>query len=222
MAWDFARLKKWVFEMAKFEKPDTIKPIIEDIKRCERCRALEGVGDIPVPPRGNSNALCMLVGEGPGEQEEKQQKPFVGSAGKYLEKTLEHLGYDMERDFYITNVVKHRSYQLYPSGKKKNKPPTTTQIDTEREFLEQEIAAVKPKLIITLGAKASQWFLGKDFKLTEDHGKFYNWHGIPVLPTYHPAAVLRAYAISGENERRRDFENDLQKIREIIRPAAAA
>ncbi|MDI6716685.1 MAG: uracil-DNA glycosylase [Actinomycetota bacterium] len=208
--------------MAKNKKWDEIKSVFEDIKNCEQCRSLPDVGDIPVFPRGNPDAMVMLVGEGPGEQEEKQQKPFVGAAGKLLEENLKGLGFDVERDFYITNVVKYRSYQLLPSGRKKNKPPTVRQINVERNFLEREISIVKPKLIVTLGAKASQWFLGKDFKLTQDHGKFFSWYGITILPTYHPAAVLRAYAISGGEERLHDFKNDLRKIQDVIRPSMAA
>lgn len=208
--------------MPQSEKLYAIKKILENIAKCERCRSLAGVGDIPVFPRGNPNARCMLIGEGPGEQEENQQKPFVGSAGKLLENTLQTLGYDMEEDFYITNVVKYRSFKLLASGKKENKPPSIKQINNEREFLEREIAAIKPKLIVTLGSKASRWFLGKDFKLAQNHGKFFSWNGIYILPTYHPAAILRAYAAGGQNERKRDFESDLKKIREIVKPAAAA
>lgn len=207
--------------MSKPDKAAELNSIIDDIERCEVCRSLSGVGHIPVPPRGNVDAACMLVGEGPGEQEEKQQKPFVGAAGRLLESTLRDIGFDVEHDFYITNVVKHRSFQPLPSGKVKNKPPTVRQIEVEREFLEREITVVKPELIVALGAKAAQWFLGKDFKLTQEHGKFFNWHGFIVLPTYHPAAILRAYA-AGSEERKREFKHDLRKIREILKPGAAA
>jgi len=202
--------------MAEINKSVVLQRIIEDIKKCEQCRTLTGVGDRPVFPRGNPNARCMLVGEGPGEKEEQMQKPFVGTAGRLLEHTLTNLGFDVNRDFYITNVVKHRSYKPLPSGKKENKPPTVKQINIEHEFLDRETALVKPKLIVTLGAKAGQWFLGKDFKLTENHGKFYNWHGIEILPTFHPAAVLRSYAAGDEGERQHEFEHDLRKIRDII------
>ncbi|HZD59010.1 MAG TPA: uracil-DNA glycosylase [Anaerolineae bacterium] len=208
--------------MAKIDKSQVLREINEDIAGCDRCRALPGVGDIPVFPRGNTDALAMLVGEGPGEQEERQQKPFVGSAGRLLEETLKGFGFNVERDFYITNVVKYRSFTLRPPGRKVNKPPTVKQMNTEREFLEREIAMVKPKLIVALGAKASQWFLGKDFKLTQERGEFYNWHGITILPTYHPAAILRARAIGDGEERIRDFKQDLQKIKEIIKPSIAA
>lgn len=207
--------------MPKNEKEEAIKNIIEDIASCKPCKELPDVGNIPVFPRGNPLAAGMLVGEGPGEQEERQQKPFVGAAGKLLTETLTKMGYDVNRDFYITNIVKYRSYKALPGGRKKNKPPTIKQINTERDFLEREIAAVKPKLITTLGAKASQWFLGKDFKLTEERGKFYNWHGITILPTFHPAAVIRAKAV-GEEERIREFRDDLGKIREVIKPSIAA
>lgn len=208
--------------MPEVEKSSAIENIVEDITACERCRGLSGVGNMPVFPRGNPHAHIMLVGEGPGEQEEKQRRPFVGSAGKLLEETLKDLGFDIENDLYITNIVKYRSYKPLPSGKKKNKPPTVKQINNEREFLEREIAVVKPKLIVALGAKSSRWFLGKDFKLTEERGKFYNWHGITILPTYHPAAILRAYAAGAGEDRMSDFKNDLRRIKEIIGPEVAA
>ncbi len=207
--------------MSKNEKEEAIKNIIEDIAGCKPCRELPDVGNIPVFPRGNPLAAAMLVGEGPGEQEERQQKPFVGAAGKLLTETLTNMGYDVNRDFYITNIVKYRSYKALPGSRKKNKPPTIRQINVEHDFLEREIAAVKPKLITALGAKASQWFLGKDFKLTKERGKFYNWHGITILPTFHPAAVIRAKAV-GEEERIREFRDDLGKIREVIKPSIAA
>jgi len=207
--------------MTKVNKSEVFKKISEDISACEQCRALDGVGDTPVFPRGNLDAICMLVGEGPGEQEERRQKPFVGAAGRLLEDTLKGLGFNTERDFYITNIVKYRSFKMLPSGEKANKPPTVKQANIEREFLEREIAAMKPRLIVALGAKASQWFLGKEFKLTRDHGKFYNWHGINVLPTYHPAAVLRARAI-GDGQMMQEFKEDLRKIKEVVKPGIAA
>lgn len=207
--------------MYRNEKENAIKKIIKDIADCKPCRELPDVGDIPVFPRGNPSAACMFVGEGPGEQEERQQKPFVGTAGKLLTETLAGMGYDVNRDFYITNVVKYRSYKALPDGRKKNKPPTVKQINSERDFLKREIAVVKPKLIVALGAKASQWFLGKDFKLTEERGRLYTWHGISILPTFHPAAVIRAMAAGGE-ERMREFKDDLEKIRDIIKPGMAA
>ncbi|MCL6472026.1 MAG: uracil-DNA glycosylase [Firmicutes bacterium] len=208
--------------MSELDKSEVIKKIEEDIANCRQCRELPDVGNTPVFPRGNPDANCMLVGEGPGEQEEKQQKPFVGRAGKLLEDVLRDLGFEVDQDFYITNVVKYRSCKKIPGGKRSNKPPSARQINLEREFLEREIAVVKPKLIVALGAKASQWFLGKDFKLTQDHGKFFNWHGIAVLPTFHPAAILRAFMVSEGEERMQEFREDLQKIRDIIKPAAAA
>ncbi|HEY3374417.1 MAG TPA: uracil-DNA glycosylase [Candidatus Aquicultor sp.] len=208
--------------MAKPSDNKAIRDVIADIEACANCRDLAGVSDVPVFPRGNPNAPGVIVGEGPGEQEEREQQPFVGASGRLLQSTLEGLGFDVARDFYITNVVKHRAFEPLPSGKRKNKPPTVKQINAERQFLERELEAVHPKLIVTLGAKASRWFLGKDFKLTQDHGKFYRWHAIPVLPTFHPAAVLRAYSIGGGEGRLQEFARDLAKIREIIQPGKAA
>jgi DNA polymerase len=208
--------------MAHPDHDPTIPDIITDIETCASCRELPGVGGTPVFPRGNPKATVMIVGEGPGEQEEKEQRPFVGASGRLLDSTLGRLGFDVNHDFYITNVVKHRAFELLSNGKKKNKAPTLGQINVERHILEHEIALVHPRLIVALGAKASQWFLGKEFKLTQDHGKLYDWHGITVLPTYHPAAVLRAYGSDNSDVRRQEFERDLTKIKEIIHPGKAA
>lgn len=199
-----------------------IKAIAKDIESCDACSLLPGVSDIPVFPRGNVHARCMLVGEGPGEQEELQRKPFVGASGALLESVLKSFGFNPDADFYITNVVKHRAFELLANGKKKNKPPSARHIETEREFLVREIKAIKPKLIVALGAKAAQWFLGKGFKLTQEHGKLFTWQDITVLPTYHPSAILRARMVGAGDERRREFERDLSKIAEIIAPSNAA
>lgn len=203
------------------QKSRLIEEINREISNCARCKSGPGTGTTPVFPRGNPDASCMLIGEGPGEQEELEQRPFVGAAGKLLEKTLLELGYEVERDFYITNIVKYRSFKDLTGGKRANKPPTVAQITAGRDILEREISIVSPKLVVALGAKASQWFLGKDFRLTQDRGKFYDWRGLIVLPTYHPAAILRAYTGEGR-DRLENFRADLEKIKEIVRPGKAA
>ncbi|MBI4734049.1 MAG: hypothetical protein HY779_04440, partial [Rubrobacteridae bacterium] len=95
------------------------------------------------------------------------------------------------------------------------------QTNIEKRFVEREIDIIKPKLIVTLGAKSSQWFLGKDFKLTKDRGNLYKWNGITILPTFHPAAVLRALGFDDET-RKNDFRNDLKKIRGLLAESQAA
>jgi DNA polymerase len=133
----------------------------------------------------------MLVGEGPGEQE---KKPFTGTAGDFLRKILVEIGFsDLEQNFFVTNIVRHRAYKLNSKGHKRNRPPSVQQITACRHFLIKEIEIVQPKLIITLGATAAKWFLGRNFKLTKNRGKVFLWRGIPVLPTFHPSAVRRGF-----------------------------
>lgn len=198
-----------------------LEEIYEDVAECARCQGIPGVGTVPVSWRGSPDAACMLVGEGPGEQEEREGRPFVGAAGKLLDTTLSELGYDVKHGFYVTNIVKYRAFKVLPDGSKTNKPPTAKQTAAEREFLEREIAVVAPALIVALGAHAGRWFLGKDFKLTRDRGELYDWRDITVLPTYHPAAILRAYPGDGR-DKLEDFRADLAKIETIVRPGRAA
>ncbi len=195
------------------DKEKIIEEIGSEVETCAECKTREG--DRLVLGRGNPNSRLLIVGEGPGEQEERQGRPFVGAAGHLLDRTLGELGLDAEKDFYVTNVVFYRSYRLVDS-KKQNKPPTSGQIEACRPFLERLIGAINPFLIIALGAKSAQWFLGADFKLTEGRGGVYEWRSIKVLPTYHPAAVLRAFG-TGAEERRRRFAEDLAKAASIVR-----
>jgi DNA polymerase len=197
------------------DKAEAIKGIYKQIESDDKTQSLSGVGKTIVYPGGNPYAGLMLIGEGPGTQEELKQHPFVGRAGMFLKETLENLGFNMEQDFYITNVVKHRAFKITESGEKTNKPPTAQQINVERKYLLQEIEVIMPGLAVALGAIASQWFFGKGFSLTKSHGTFLSWHEINILPTFHPSAVLRALGTQNGKERRSEFINDLKHIREL-------
>jgi DNA polymerase len=197
------------------DKAEAIKGIYKQIELEDKAQSLDGVGMTIVYPGGNPYADLMLIGEGPGAQEEIKQHPFVGRAGLFLKDSLQGLGFDMERDFYITNVVKHRAFKVTESGEKTNKPPTAKQINVERKYLTQEIEVIMPRLAVALGAIASQWFFGKSFGLTESHGTLLSWHEIKVLPTFHPSAILRALGTKSGKERRSEFIDDLKHIREL-------
>lgn len=197
------------------DKAQAIRDIYLEIELDDKERSMDGVGKTIVYPGGNPFAKLMLIGEGPGAQEEIKQHPFVGRAGLFLKEALQNLGFDMEQDFYITNVVKHRPFKITESGEKKNKPPTARQIAAERKYLIQEIEVIMPRLAVALGAIASQWFFGKNFSLTKSHGMLLSWHEIKILPTYHPSAVLRSLGTEYGKERRSEFVNDLKHIREI-------
>jgi len=131
-----------------------------------------------------------MVGEQPGNDEDLQGRPFVGPAGKILDKALRAAGIDRE-DVYVTNAVKHFKWE--PRGKRRiHKKPTGIQIAACRPWLDEEIKAVRPKVIVCLGATAAQALLGRNFKVTQDRGKVISTGAIPIIATVHPSSILRA------------------------------
>jgi DNA polymerase len=135
-----------------------------------------------VPGEGNPKAKVMFVGEAPGAQEDAQGRPFVGAAGKLLDRLLAEAGLRRE-DVYITNVVKHR-----PPG---NRPPRRSEVKAELPDLEREIEAVDPDLIVPLGRHALD-ALAPGHKITQEHGTVIEVDGRRLYPTFHPAAGLRS------------------------------
>jgi len=136
----------------------------------------------------------MLVGETPGDVEDKQGKPFVGPAGRLLDRAMLDSGINREQ-VYLTNAVKH--FKFEQSGKRRlHKPPNRTEIVACRTWLEEELAVVRPAVVVSLGATAGSAFLGSSFRVADHRGKpeqinVGRWHGV-LLSTIHPSAVLRA------------------------------
>ena len=140
---------------------------------------------------GKINAEILLIGEAPGGEEEKQGVPFVGSAGKNLDKFLEAI--NIERDnIYITNVVKLRPFKLSPKTNKPiNRPPNKQEIDFFKEYLYREIDAVKPKIIVTLGNTALRAVMKNNKVVIGDyHGKIKEIFDLKIFPLYHPASII--------------------------------
>jgi len=151
----------------------------------------------------------MLVGEQPGDQEDLNGRPFVGPAGRLLDKALVDAGIDRGR-VYVTNVVKHFKWE--PRGKRRiHKKPNQIEMTACRPWLDTEIALVKPAVIVCLGATAAQALLGKGFKVSTERGRFVgSQDGAAVLATVHPSSLLR---LPDEPTRRREmkrFVRDLQ------------
>jgi DNA polymerase len=140
---------------------------------------------------GSAHAIVMLVGETPGDQEDLAGRPFVGPAGKLLDRCLEAAGIDRRRA-YVTNVVKH--FKWVPRGKKRlHAKPGSMEIRACRPWLEAEIAQVRPQVLVCLGATAAQALLGAGFRVTVDRGRRIESPLAPfVLATIHPSALLRA------------------------------
>jgi len=157
---------------------EDISKIIGDCKRCKLCKERKNI----VFGVGNPDADLMFIGEGPGRDEDIQGIPFVGRAGQLLTKIIGAMGCKRE-DVYIANIVKCR-----PPN---NRNPEPDEVGTCIPFLIRQAEIIKPKVIVCLGSVAMQNLLGTEAKISKIRGKFQEWQGIPVMPTYHPAFLLR-------------------------------
>ncbi len=151
---------------------------------------------------GNENAEIMLIGEGPGEQEDLQGVPFVGRAGKLLDDMLEMIDLDRSK-VYIVNIVKCRP--------PKNRDPETNEKDACRHWLNEQIDLVDPRIIICLGRISATALISEDFRITRDHGKWFDIDGRRFTAIYHPSALLR------DVTKRPETFADLRSIRAEIR-----
>lgn len=160
---------------------------------------------------GLARAQVMLVGEQPGDQEDRRGKPFVGPAGRELDRALEEAGIDREK-VYVTNVVKH--FKFAPRGKRRiHKKPNAGEIAACRPWLEAEVAVVKPALIVALGATAAQALLGRGFRVTRQRGEFFPSElGPEITATVHPSAVIRVAEEEERREQHRLFVRDLARV----------
>src|SRR5437867_9490779 len=187
------------------------------------CRACElwKTGTQTVFGEGGPKARVMFVGEQPGDQEDIQGRPFVGPAGKILDKALEAAGID-RKQVYVTNAVKHFKWE--PRGKRRiHKKPNSLEITACKPWLEAEIEVLKPDVIVCLGATAAQSLLGKDFKVSTQRGIFIESPLAPyVMATVHPSSLLRA---PDDETRRREtqrFTEDLKRVHEALGKRKAA
>jgi uracil-DNA glycosylase family protein len=161
-------------------------------------------------------ADVMLVGEQPGDQEDRQGHPFVGPAGKLLDAGLEQAGIDRKR-VYVTNSVKHFKFVVIERGRRLHKKPSAGEIRACNPWLQEEIRVVKPRVIVALGATAAQALLGKQFRVTQQRGRpLPSEFAEAVVATVHPSAVLRAPDDARE-EARRDFFADLQAVAQYLK-----
>ena len=167
----------------------SLKQLREDARGCRDC-PLWANATQTVFGAGDPHARVMLVGEQPGDEEDKKGLPFVGPAGRLLDRALEAAGVDRE-DLYVTNAVKHFKWQL--RGKRRlHKTPAQREVDACHQWLEREVAAVNPHVIVALGATAARAVIGKDFKVSVQRGPFVESALAPhVFATLHPSALLR-------------------------------
>jgi DNA polymerase len=168
---------------------------------------------------GPSNARVMLVGEQPGDAEDLAGHPFIGPAGKLLDRALEEAGIDRSV-VYVTNVVKHFKWE--PRGKRRiHAKPNAAEVGACRPWLETEIALVRPRVLVCLGATAAQALLGRAFKVTRMRGQFVESPLAPrVTATVHPSSILRAPDEDARRQEMRQFVADLKNVARELPPAS--
>jgi uracil-DNA glycosylase family protein len=164
----------------------------------------------------------MLVGEQPGDQEDRQGHPFVGPAGRLLDDALREVGIDRS-DVYVTNVVKHFKWVATQRGKRRiHKKPRHSEIEACRPWLDAELQVVRPQVLVCLGASAAQALLGREFRVTRDRGTLVPSDLAPyVIATTHPSSILRAPDNAERQRQRQDFVRDLKKVADLVLRKAA-
>ena len=162
---------------------------------------------------GNPKATIMLVGEQPGDQEDRVGRPFVGPAGKLLDEALAEAGIDRAQ-VYVTNVVKHFKWTPAERGKRRiHKKPRYSEIQACRPWLAAELSIVRPRVLVCLGATAAQSLLGKEFSVTRQHGKLVASELAPfTIATVHPSSILRAPDAESRRQQMRAFVDDLKQV----------
>lgn len=185
--------------------------LLEELKlivtKCNQCQLRQGCQQI-VFGEGNPQAQIMLIGEGPGQEEDKLGRPFVGKAGQLLDKILEACGFDRFTHTYIANIVKCRPPQ--------NRVPLPEERTICLPHLVKQIEIINPQIIVLLGATALQGLIDPGAKITKCRGSWQLWRNVWVMPTYHPAALLRNPRL--KQPAWEDFKKVVQKYRETGNP----
>jgi uracil-DNA glycosylase len=195
------------------ERP-TLTKLKEAAAGCKACPLWE-TGTQTVFGEGLTKAEIVLVGEQPGDQEDLAGQPFVGPAGRLLDKALEEAGIDRKLA-YVTNVVKHFKWQ--PRGKRRiHQKPNAAEIAACRPWLDAELALLKPKVLVCLGATAAQALLGRQFRVSKDRGVPVESDLAPVvMATVHPSSVLRS---DDREQEMAMFVEDLRRVAKVLRAA---
>jgi DNA polymerase len=179
----------------------------DEVGSCNRC-GLHEHRSRAVFGTGNPYAELMVIGEGPGEEEDKQGLPFVGKSGQLLDKILGAAGFSREENVFIANIVKCRPPE--------NRDPTPDERTTCLPFLLLQIELIQPSIIILLGGTALKGLIDPDGKITQVRGKWMKWHQFHVMPTYHPSALLRNPDL--KKDVWADMKLVMQKYRELVDP----
>jgi DNA polymerase len=197
-----------------------LKSLREAVQHCKGCDLYKNATQA-VFGEGPRSASLILMGEVPGDEEDKQGHPFVGPAGRLLDDVLDEAGIPRD-EVFVTNAVKH--FRWEPRGKRRlHKKPSWRQIEACRPWLHAEILVVKPHGIVCLGATAAQTMLGRDFRITRHRGEFFKSDDAAwLMATYHPSAVLRAPEKMDRDRMRAEFVEDLHHAVEKLETPIAA
>jgi DNA polymerase len=205
------------FVPAKLDLP-VLRAAVQKCRGCELyCHATQAVFG-----EGSGTATVLFIGEQPGDQEDRAGKPFVGPSGKMLNQALEQVGIDRDQ-VYVTNAVKH--FKFEPHGNRRlHAKPTAREVAACRPWLEAEIAAVRPKLIVCLGATAAQSLMGSAFRITRERGRvFADTRWAPaVIATNHPSAILRVPDADARHQAYQNFVDDLCIVHEQMKKISRA
>ena len=194
-------------------KNPTLERLQAAARNCKACDLWKNATQT-VFGEGKATAKIMLIGEVPGNREDIEGKPFVGPAGKLLDAALAEAEID-RTEVYVTNAVKHFKWE--PRGKRRiHQKPNAAEIAACRPWLDAEIAVVRPRIIVCLGATAAQALLGRDFRVTQHRGEFLKSSLAPVvMATVHPSSILRVPNEKMKEEEKRRFVADLRKISKV-------
>ncbi|MCJ7581724.1 MAG: uracil-DNA glycosylase, partial [Candidatus Aminicenantes bacterium] len=173
--------------------------IEQTILKCRLC-ALSDTRQHAVPGEGNIKTEIMFVGEAPGRDEDEQGRPFVGRAGQLLTKIINAMKFQ-RNEVYITNTIKCRP--------PKNRNPHKEEMDSCKDYLLKQIEIIRPKVIVTLGRVAASYFIETDLGMTALRGKFYEFQGVKIMPTFHPSYLIRN---EGNRILRKMVWEDMQKV----------
>lgn len=180
---------------------DSLEKIGREVRSCRKCRLSDNRRNA-VPGEGLTNPKLMIIGEAPGAQEDASGRPFVGRAGQYLDKWLQAINLDRTRDVFIGNIIKCRPPD--------NRDPLPDESAACMPYLKRQLAVIKPRAILTLGRISTHILTGTSEGIGKLHGRVFQFMGVPLIPTYHPSAVLRNPVY------RKPVWDDLQKLQRII------
>ncbi|MFV0496906.1 MAG: uracil-DNA glycosylase family protein [Candidatus Fimivivens sp.] len=181
---------------------NSLAALRDDLKDCQGCRLCEQRNNV-VFGAGPADARVMLIGEGPGQNEDETGEPFVGRGGILLDKMLDAVALSRTSNIFIANMVKCRPPQ--------NRDPQADEMEACLPFLREQVRLIRPRIIVCVGRISAQRLISPDFKVTKQHGAFFEKNGVLMMGTFHPAALLR-----NPNQKPMAFE-DWLKLRDMIK-----